>query len=146
MFALTVVILLCTGAGFWYSHSVEKPVDCVGDAEWAIDNNHFSGTVSMRMSDHEGLATITGKLHGKKISNINRSIYFNYNQQRYARILHSKQVIKTFSDTADEDDIKDILPGFYYQIGGVMSLVTEEYKGAWILATSNVPSLYCRKR
>lgn len=45
-----------------------------------------------------------------------------------------------------KDDINSTLPGFYRQSGRGLSLVMEECKGAWIFATSNVPSLYFRKR
>lgn len=67
-------------------------------------------------------------------------------KKRDARVLQAMQVVKTFADTADETDINNTLPGFYRQSGRSLSLVMEEYKGAWIFASSNVPSLYCRKR
>ncbi|TKU13008.1 hypothetical protein FDW88_10515 [Citrobacter sp. wls829] len=92
------------------------------------------------------LATINGRLYGHHTTDVSRNIYFSYTQQRDARVLQTTLVVKTFADTADEDDINSTLPGFYRQSGRGLSLVMEEYKGAWIFATSNVPSLYCRKR
>ena len=99
-----------------------------------------------RMYKDAGLATITGKLYGRNTSDISRNIYFSYTRQHEARVLQAMQVVKTFADSADEADINNTLPGFYRQSGRNLSLVMEEYKGAWIFASSNVPSLYCRKR
>ena len=137
--------ILGSGAWLWHSRYADKPLNCVGNVEWNTGGNHFTGTVSYRMYQNEGLATINGKLYGHTTTDIGRNIYFSYTQQRDARVLKAMQVVKTFADTADEDDINNTLPGFYRQAGRSLSLVIEEYKGAWIFATSNVPSLYCRK-
>ena len=50
-----------------------------------------------------------------------------------------------FADDADEADINATLPGFYRTPGRELSLMIDEYRGAWLFAASNVPSLYCRK-
>ncbi|EPF2242862.1 hypothetical protein ACSP9K_001214 [Citrobacter werkmanii] len=146
LLTIGLVTLLGSGSWLWYSRYAEKPLNCVGNVEWNIGSNRFAGTVSFRMYNQEGLSTITGKLYGRNISDISRNIYFSYTQQRDARVLQAMQVVKTFADTADEADINNTLPGFYRQTGRSLSLVMEEYKGAWIFASSNVPSLYCRKR
>lgn len=141
-----LVTVLGSGGWLWHSRYADKPLNCIGNMEWNIGSNRFTGTLSFRMYNSEGLATITGKLYGRNTSDISRNIYFNYTQKRDARVLQAMQVVKTFADTADEADINDTLPGFYRQSGRNLSLVMEEYKGAWIFASSNVPSLYCRKR
>lgn len=138
--------VLGSGAWLWHSRFADKPLNCVGSVEWNIGSNRFAGTVSYRMYHHKGLATITGKLYGHNTTDVSRNIYFSYTQQRDARVLLGMQVVKTFADSADEDDINNTLPGFYRQKGRILSLVLEEYEGSWIFATSNVPSLYCRKR
>lgn len=126
LLVIGLATLLGSGGWLWYSR--------------------FAGTLSFRMYDNAGLATITGKLYGRNTSDISRNIYFNYTRQHEARVLQAMQVVKTFADSADETDINNTLPGFYRQSGQTLSLVIEEYKGAWIFASSNVPSLYCRKR
>lgn len=146
LLTIGLVTLLGSGGWLWYSRYAESPLNCVGNVEWNIGSNRFAGTVSFRMYNQEGLSTITGKLYGRNTSDISRNIYFRYTRQHEARVLQAMQVVKTFADTADEADINNTLPGFYRQSGRSLSLVMEEYKGAWIFASSNVPSLYCRKR
>lgn len=135
-----------SGAWLWHSRYAEKPLNCVGSVEWNSGSNRFTGTVSFRMYQHKGLATISGRLYRHNTTDVSRSIYFSYTQQRDARVLLAMQVVNTFADSADKVDINNTLPEFYRQSGRSLSLVMEEYKGAWIFANSNVPSLYCRKR
>lgn len=141
-----VVLTLGSGAWLWYSRYADRPLNCVGNVEWNIGSTRFIGTVSYRLDDHQGLATLTEKLYGRHITSISRNIYFTYIQHHNARVLQSTQLVKTFSDSADKNDINETLPGFYRETGQRLSLIMEEYKGAWIFATSIVPSLYCRKR
>lgn len=141
-----LVVMFGSGAWLWHSRYADQPLNCVGNVEWNIGNKRFTGTVSFRMRNDEGLATITGKLYGHNTTDISRNIYFSYTRQHDARLLQAMQVVKTFADTADEADINNTLPGFYRQTGRSLSLVIEEYKGAWIFASSSVPSLYCRKK
>jgi hypothetical protein len=145
---LSVGLIIAIGSGIWlwYSRYADTPVNCIGNVEWNIGSNRFAGTLSFRMYNQEGLATLTGKLYGRNTTDVSRNIYFSYTQQRDARVLRTMQVVKTFADSADEEDIDDTLPGFYRQTGRGLSVVMDEYRGAWIFATSNVPSLYCRKR
>ena len=63
----------------------------------------------------------------------------------FAPSLNNNRIVKTFADNADEADINATLPGFYRTPGRELSLMIDEYRGAWIFAASNVPSLYCRK-
>nr|WP_153880486.1 hypothetical protein [Citrobacter freundii] len=144
--SIGLATVLGSGAWLWHSRYAEQPLNCVGNVEWNIGDKRFTGTVSYRMYQHEGLATINGRLYGHHTTDVSRNIYFSYTQQHDARMLQTTQVVKTFADTADEDDINSTLPGFYRQSGRGLSLVMEEYKGAWIFATSNVPSLHCSKR
>lgn len=146
LLAVGVITVLGSGVWLWHSRYADRPLSCVGNVEWNIGSNRFAGTVSYRMFNNTGLATITGKLYGHNITDVSRNIYFSYTQQHDARVLLAMQVVKTFADSADEEDISNTLPGFYRQSGQRLSLVMEEYKGAWIFASSNVPSLYCRKR
>ncbi|MDM3308268.1 hypothetical protein [Citrobacter sp. Cb223] len=146
LIVIGVATLLGSGGWLWHSRYAEKQLNCVGNVEWNIGSNRFAGTVSFRMYKDAGLATITGKLYGRNTSDISRNIYFSYTRQHEARVLQAMQVVKTFADSADEADINNTLPGFYRQSGRNLSLVMEEYKGAWIFASSNAPSLYCRKR
>ncbi|WP_407205349.1 hypothetical protein [Citrobacter freundii] len=118
----------------------------ISESAWEEMTCLFAPSLAFRMYDNAGLATITGKLYGRNTSDISRNIYFNYTRQHEARVLQAMQVVKTFADSADETDINNTLPGFYRQSGRTLSLVMEEYKGTWIFASSNVPSLYCRKR
>ena len=146
LLVIGLATLLGSGGWLWHSRYAEKPLNCVGNVEWNIGSNRFAGTISFRMYKDAGLSTITGKLYGRNTSDISRNIYFSYTRQHEARVLQAMQVVKTFADSADEADINNTLPGFYRQSGRNLSLVMEEYKGAWIFASSNVPSLYCRKR
>ena len=145
LLAIGVVLMLGSGAWLWYSRYADRPLNCVGNVEWNIGSNRFTGTVSYRLYDHQGLATLTGKLYGRHVTGISRNIYFTYTQHHDARVLQSTQLVKTFSDSADKDDINGTLPSFYRETGQRLSLVMEEYKGAWIVASSTVRSLYCRK-
>ena len=146
LLVIGLATLLGSGGWLWYSRFAEKPLSCIGNVEWNIGSNRIAGTLAFRMYDNAGLATITGKLYGRNTTDISRNIYFNYTRQHEARVLQAMQVVKTFADSADETDINNTLPGFYRQSGRTLSLVMEEYKGTWIFASSNVPSLYCRKR
>lgn len=146
LFTVGLVTMLSSGGWLWYSRYADRPMNCVGNVEWNIGHNRFAGTIAYRLYKQQGLATLTGKLHGRHITNISRNIYFSYTKQHDARVLHSRKLVKTFADSADGVDINDTLPSFYRQSGENLSLVMEEYKGAWIVASSNVPSLYCRKK
>lgn len=128
-----------------YSHFSSKPIRCTGDVEWTIGKNRFVGTVSWRMQHREGTAVINGKLFGHAVSEVNRTIYFHYSYHQNARVLNNDRIVKTFADRADETDINATLPGFYRTPGRDLSLMIDEYRGAWLFAASNVPSLYCRK-
>ncbi|MDU5369979.1 MAG: hypothetical protein E6107_01045 [Enterobacter sp.] len=128
-----------------YSHFSSSPIHCTGDVEWTIGKNRFVGTVSWRMQHREGSTVINGKLFGQTVSEVNRTIYFHYSYHQNARVLNNDRIVKTFADNADEADINATLPGFYRTPGRELSLMIDEYRGAWLFAASNVPSLYCRK-
>ncbi|ENX4472863.1 MULTISPECIES: hypothetical protein [Enterobacter] len=128
-----------------YSHLSSTPIRCTGDVEWTIGKNRFVGTVSWRMQHREGSTVINGKLFGQTVTEVNRTIYFHYSDHENARVLNNNRIVKTFADNADEADINATLPGFYRTPGRELSLMIDEYRGAWIFAASNVPSLYCRK-
>ena len=147
MMSLSVALLaaVITSGMLLYSHLTAPPLQCVGTAEWHVGKNRFVGTLSFRMSEGKGMAVMTGKLFGQQVSEVNRSIYFHYSQQLRSRVLSNDRIVKTFADTADETDINDTLPGFYRTPERSLSLMIEEYEGAYLFSTSNVPSLYCRK-
>ena len=145
LLGLAFLLTLLTAIGLWYRHYVDDKIECVGNIDWNIGSRTFSGTISMRMNSGTGLAVLNGKLRGEKTTDVSRSIYFSYTRQGQARVLQTMQIVKTFSDTANEEDLQRTLPGFYQQLGSQLSVRTKEYRGAWLFATSNVPSLYCRK-
>lgn len=145
LLSLAFAAALASGSWLWHTTFTSAPLQCVGDVYWNIGDNRFTGTVSFRMSRGEGLAMIEGKLFGQHSTDVSRNIYFSYTQQRHARVLKTTRIVKTFADSADEEDISSTLPGFYRQQGRELSLMIDEYKSAYIFAISNVPSLYCRK-
>ncbi|MDE5206743.1 hypothetical protein PYX06_18835 [Citrobacter amalonaticus] len=121
-------------------------LDCIGDADWNIDDARFVGTVSFQMHKKEGLAVITGKVDGETETNVNRLVYFNYTQQFRTRILHTIRIVKTFSDTIDDEKLEAILSQFYLKKGGELTLTVDEYHSAYVFSEANVPYLYCRKK
>lgn len=141
LFATSAFICVVLG----YIHFIKGKVECVGEANWVIDNRQFNGAFFMRMHKGEGLAVINGKLRGSKTSDVSRSIYFRYTRKHQAWVLKNIKIVKTFADTADEGDLQRTLPAFYHQSGSELSLMVNEFRGAWLFSTSNVPSLYCRK-
>ncbi|MEJ1803488.1 hypothetical protein SMA34_24505, partial [Escherichia coli] len=88
------------------------------DVDWNVDATRFVGTVSFQMHKKEGLAVITGKVDGETNVNVNRLVYFNYTQQFRTRILHSVRIVKTFSDTIDDEKLEKILSQFFLKTGG----------------------------
>lgn len=94
LLAIGVVLMLGSGAWLWYSRYADRPLNCVGNVEWNIGSNRFTGTVSYRLYDHQGLATLTGKLYGRHVTGISRNIYFTYTQHHDARVLQSTQLVK----------------------------------------------------
>ncbi|MGY5959147.1 FidL-like membrane protein [Kosakonia sp. BK9b] len=142
---LSFTLAILTSGWLYYSHSLRHALKCVGVVEWNVGNKRFDGTVSYQMGNGKGVAVITGKLTGQTVSDINRSIYFHYNGDHQTRVLSNDKIAKTFADTADEVDIKATLPGFYRTPNRELSMTIEEYEGAYLISTSNVPSLYCRK-
>lgn len=126
-----------------------SPMYCVGDVNWNISdgkiNRQIIGSIAIRMFKNEGLATLTGTLSGEKETNINRNIYFSYSTKYKSRILQTTRIITTFTDNASEEDLREILPGFYRIPGRRLSLTMYEYKGAYIISNSTVPHIYCRK-
>ena len=141
-FSTTVI----SGAFLFYILFKPSYLECIGDADWNVDDARFVGTVSFQMHKKEGLAVITGKVDGETSVNVNRLVYFNYTQQFRTRILHTVRIVKTFSDTVNDETLEKILSQFYLRTGGELTLAVEEYQSAYVFSNANVPYLFCRKK
>ena len=138
-FGTTVI----SGAFLFYILFKSSYLECIGDADWNVDDARFVGTVSFQMHKKEGLAVITGKVDGETSVNVNRLVYFNYTQQFRTRILHTVRIVKTFSDTVNDETLEKILSQFYLRTGGELTLAVEEYQSAYVFSNAN---LFCRKK
>lgn len=142
MFFSTTIL---SGAFLFYMLFKPSYLDCIGDADWNVDDARFVGAVSFQMHKKGGLAVITGKIGGERI-NVNRLVYFNYTQQFRTRFLHAVRIVKTFSDTVNDAELEKILSRFYLKTGGELTLTVDEYQSAYVFSNANVPYLFCRKK
>ncbi len=150
MAALLLILFFSTTvfSGTFLFYMLFKPsyLDCIGDVDWNVDATRFVGTVSFQMHKKEGLVVITGKVDGETNVNVNRLVYFNYTQQFRTRILHSVRIVKTFSDTIDDEKLEKILSQFFLKTGGELTITVDEYQSAYVFSNANVPYLFCRKK
>lgn len=49
-----LVTVLGSGGWLWHSRYADKPLNCIGNMEWNIGSNRFTGTLSFRMYNSEG--------------------------------------------------------------------------------------------
>ena len=146
VFILLAVVVILSGAGYWYSHKGKSGIDCRGRVVWEVNDEEFRGDVAYQMHNNQGIVTITGDLHTPEANNykISRIIYFTYYTVRENYIIRSNNLVRFPSDNLEAQKGYRSLPTIYLSEHASFSLLIKRYREGWAFTTVGAPSLLCR--
>ncbi|HFK3156969.1 TPA: hypothetical protein ACG1JD_004477 [Citrobacter sedlakii] len=142
---LVILLVLATGAAYWYSELRQPHINCNGRVVWEVNDEMFKGDLDFQMQGGEGVVIVTGELvmHNDAHYKVSRIAYFTYQNVRDNYILHTNKLVRFPTDELLQTAWIRAMPPIYLTDDTTFSLVIKSWKEGWAFSTIGAPSLLC---
>lgn len=151
--ALSVPAVVFFSAGiltyYLYTTSSEsrENVFCNSNIKIITDNILFTGIFKLKANDGDGFFLINGSFIRQNGSKgvINRKVTFKYTRTEEMWTMNSDKTFTLPSDNASADELKKLLPPFYFTSGVTHNVGIYNQGSGYIFSGGAIPFAYCHK-